>query len=143
MKTFTCVVVVTLLLACSTSVFGSTAEEEFDRHYEKHYGVKTMRFTVGPKTKGTGKMLRRRLVGGAFGSLLGAIDGISSTVQGVTSAVQGVVNLFGKKSSEAIVSQLTNRGFKEFSANTRVSITSMHTSVFDAYIEDQIKLMKI
>jgi len=143
MKAFTCVVVATLLLACASSVLGNTAEEEFDRHYEKNYGVKTLRFTVGSENKKSGKMLRRRLIAGAFGSLLGAIDGISSTVQGVTSAVQGVVNLFGKQSSEAIVNQLTNRGFSEFSANTRVSISSMHTSVFDAYVEDTVKLMKI
>jgi len=139
MKLSTLVVLAGALLASTSETFALTDQEQVDQFYKEKYGVVTRRLEVGSDTP----RVRRRLAAGAFASLLGAIDGVSSTVKGVTSAVQGVVNLFGKQSSESIVNSLTNRGFNEFSAKTKVMITSMHTSVFDSYVKDQIRLLKI
>lgn len=120
------------------------AEAEFDAEMEKKYGVVTRRLTLGHGRRSLRQSRRhrhqrRRLAAGAFAALLAGINGISGTVQSATQAVQGVVNLFGKTSSETIVQNLKDQGFKKFFAKTDVKIVSMHTTVWDAYVRSAMK----
>jgi len=74
----------------------------------------------------------RKLFLGAFNELIGA-------VQGATSAAQGVLNLFGKKTSEALVGQFTDRGFEKFNEKTTITVTSgLPTKYFEAFMKDQL-----
>ena len=75
----------------------------------------------------------RKLFLGAFNQLIGA-------VQGATSAVQGIANLVGTQTSEALVGQFTDRGFKKFKEKTTITVTSgLPTKYFEAFIKDQLR----
>jgi len=75
----------------------------------------------------------RKLFLGAFNQLIGA-------VQGATSAVQGIANLVGTQTSEALVGQFTDRGFKKFKEKTTITVTSgLPTKFFEAFMKDQLR----
>ena len=138
-----------LLVAVATCLAVADPADNFDRRLSQfskrweQYGARELKMDSAPVAS-LGRRLRaknhRRLEGASgFQNLIDGAQATIGVVNSAVGAVQSVFNLFGKKSSESLVSQFTNQGFSKFNQNTRISATTLPTAIFDSWAKSALK----